>query len=176
MSRILPLLAILAPLSVWAQLKPPVQHTRPITDPSMIVMDRGVQVEVLASERAAVRMDALGRAIVHHVIHTHPDTPISPLHRGVVFNHAMQQQGYITGEIAFQTKDGQPFRPGDGLYPGLKKLGSTALYEVSARTPLEFVELMKRLQAREDVQNVEPVIIYGPTDPPTGNQSTNPAR
>jgi hypothetical protein len=46
----------------------------------------------------------------------------------------------------------------------LKKLGSTALYTVNARTPAEFVQLMKRLQARADIQNVEPVIVYGPSD------------
>ncbi len=89
---------------------------------------------------------------------------VGPGQLGVVFNHAMQQQGYITGEISFQVKGGRPFSGNPSLYPGLKQITTPAVYVVNARTPAEFVRLVKRLQARADLDWVEPTVTYGPAD------------
>lgn len=90
------------------------------------------------------------------------DSAIGPLQLGVVFNHAMQQQGYISGEIAFKMKAGQmPSGFPSSLYAGLKKITNPDVYVVNTRTPAEFVTVLKRLQARGDLEWVEPTIIYG---------------
>src|SRR5258708_17766166 len=120
--------------------------------------------------RSAPVPDALGRRILHQVTRASASSPINDQHLGVVFNHTMQQQGYTTGEIAFQSKTGKA--PADGTtLPGLKRLTAGGLYVVRARTPSEFVSLTKQLQARADVAWVEPVVIYGPSAGATSSQS-----
>jgi len=47
------------------------------------------------------------------------------------------------------------------LYPGLKKITNPEVYVVNARTPAEFMAVLKRLQARGDLEWVEPTVIYG---------------
>jgi hypothetical protein len=81
---------------------------------------------------------------------------------GVVFNHAMQVQGYITGEVAFKMKGTPQATNGFlvSLYPGLARLTGPNVYVVRARTPAEFVAVTKRLQARADVEWVEPIVTY----------------
>ena len=79
----------------------------------------------------------------------------------------MQVQGYITGEIAFKMKDGVQAtdRLDPASYPGLAKVTNPNVYLVVARTPPEFVELTKRLQARTDMEWVEPMVTYGAVQP-----------
>ena len=75
----------------------------------------------------------------------------------------MQVQGYITGEIAFKMKGGAQAtdRLDPTSYPGLAKLTNPNVYVVVARTPAEFLKLVKRLQGRNDMEWVEPVVTYG---------------
>jgi hypothetical protein len=148
-----------------ADLQAPARMLQSVTDPSLVVMDRGAKLEVFPTKRATAQTDGSGRTVSHHVATASADAPIGQHQLGVVFNHALQQQGYITGEIAFKMKAGYS---GTGLshslYPGLKKITSPEVYVVNARTPAEFLSLMKRLQGRHDVEWVEPTVVYAPVD------------
>lgn len=145
-----------------ADLTAPVRTIAPITDPTMVVIDRGAKLEVFPLKRAVPATDSAGRAVMHHVLRARAEAAIGPQQLGVVFNHAMQQQGYISGEIVFKLKVGHT---ADGfsslLYPGLKKITNPEVYVVNARTPAEFIKVFKRLQARSDVEWVEPSVVYG---------------
>jgi hypothetical protein len=147
-----------------AQLRPPERTLHPVTDPSMVVMDRGAKLEVFPDKRATPRADVAGGGSSHHVTTASADAPIGPQQLGVVFNHAMQQQGYITGEITFKVKGGHAFSDSSTSYPGLKLIVAPATYVVTARTPTEFIDVLKRLQARPDLEWVEPTVTYGPAE------------
>jgi hypothetical protein len=133
----------------------------------MVVNDRGALLEVLPTERATPSISKSGRHVVYHVAAKDASAAISPKQLGVVFNHAMQVQGYITGEIVFKFKgDSQPPSSFDaGAYPGFAKLTNPNVYLVVARSPLEFVNTVKRLQERTDLEWVEPMVVYGPLAP-----------
>jgi hypothetical protein len=157
--------------SAQAQLTAPVRTTAPISDPSMIVMDRGAKLEVIPTKRAVAMTDSAGRVVARQVTTSGADAAMDALSPGVVFNHAMQQEGYISGEITFMMKPGRQaigFDPSS--YPGLKKITGPAVYAVNARTPTEFIELLKRLQARSDLEWVEPTVTYGGAQPNRATQ------
>jgi hypothetical protein len=159
------LVALFISSSSQAQLYPPARAARPISDPTMVVTDRGAKLEVYPTKRAMVVADAAGRAGMHRVFAAGATSPLGPHQLGVVFNHSMQAQGYITGEIAFKMKAGDAvagFSP--ALYPGLKKVSNPAVYVVNARTPAEFLTVLRRLQQRSDLEWVEPTVTYGPTE------------
>ena len=155
--------------SVHAELQPPGRTIQPVTDASMVVMDRGAKLEIFPTKRATAAFDSSGRIVAQHVTAASANSTIGPHRLGVVFNHALQQRGYITGEIAFKMKVGQTaidFEP--TLYPGLKKITSPEVYVVNTRTPAEFMRVMKRLQARQDLEWVEPTVTYAPTESAPG--------
>src|SRR5215467_15349019 len=155
-------LTLVATASV-AHIAPPHPVT-PVANPTMVIDDRGSLLEVLATQRAVPQVSAPGRQVVHAVAPASPMAPIGPRELGVVFNHAKQVQGYITGEIAFKMKDGVPPAGFDAAsYPGFAKRAGPDVYLVVAGTPGEYVRLVKRLQTRSDLEWVEPVVIYGPS-------------
>ena len=170
MNRTIYLLFLLAvTMPAHADLQPPARTLQPITDPANVVNDRGTQLEIFPSKRATPQYAESGRMMTHRVTIESASTPIGPQHLGVVFNHAMQQQGYITGEIAFRLKAGHTASAmRRALYPGLKKITNSNVYIVVAHTPAEFMTVLKRLQARGDLELVEPTSTYGST-------STNPS-
>lgn len=144
-----------------AQMQLPAQGIRQVTDPSMVVTDRGVKLEVLATKRATPRADVTGRVVSHSVVTASAAAPIGPRELGVVFNYAMQQQGFISGEIAFKLKGGHGAADlSPAQYPGLKQITASGVYVVNARTPREFIQVLKRLQARADMDWVEPTVSY----------------
>jgi hypothetical protein len=148
-----------------ADLRGPQRLLQPVADPSMVVVDRGSKLEVFPTKRAVAVTDGTGRMVVNHVVPASAESPIGSQQLGVVFNHAMQQQGYISGEITFQMKHGRTVTGLEpALYPGLKKITSPEVYAVNARTPAQFIKLLKRLQARSDLEWVEPSVNYGPAD------------
>lgn len=159
----------LATTAGFAQLQPTPRVTREVADPSMVIDDRGSKLEVLPTVRAAERLSTSGKHVVHSIFPASVSDPIRPPQLGIVFNHAMQVQGYITGEIAFRMKDGlQAIEWLDAAsYPGLAKLTNPNIYLVAARTPAEFIELVKRLQGRSDMEWVEPMVTYGDLKPVT---------
>lgn len=147
----------------FAQIKPTPMLMKSVADESMVIDDRGSKLELLPTMRATQKLSSSDNQVVHSVFEVDESAPISPQELGVVFNHAMQVQGYITGEIAFKMKDG--LQATDMLdatsYPGLAKLTNPNIYLVVARTPSEFVKLVKLLQAQTDVEWVEPIVAYG---------------
>jgi hypothetical protein len=143
-----------------AQLQIPPQTARPVADASMVIMDRGSQLEILPTSRAVPKDQSNGGVSRHRVVRMAVNAPINAAQLGVVFNHAMQQEGYFTGEIAFKMKAGEG-TANLGLQRSLKKLGSSDAYVTRARTPKEFISLLKSLQNRSDLEWVEPTIIYG---------------
>jgi len=147
----------------YAQLQATPRVIQTVSDPRMVIDDRGAKLEVLPTRRAAQQMASSGKQVVHSVFAASQSEPISPQQLGVVFNYAMQVQGYITGEIAFKMKDGVQAtdRLDPASYPGLAKLTNPNVYLVAARTPSEFVELVRRLQGRNDMEWVEPMVTYG---------------
>jgi hypothetical protein len=156
---------LLATGTVLAQLHAPERVLPQVADPSMVVIDRGAKLEVFPTKRALSQEDATGRAVIHQVVVATAADPIGPLRLGVVFNHAMQQQGYISGEIAFQMKPGHTASGLSAtLYPGLKRITNPQVYVVNARTPAEFIAVLKRLQHRSDLEWVEPTVTYGAAD------------
>jgi hypothetical protein len=114
-------------------------------------------------------MSKSGKQVVYRVFAKEASAGINPEQLGVVFNHAMQVHGYINGEIAFKFKD--DLQPTSGIdaasYPGFAKLTSPNVYLVVARTPIEFLQIVKRLQARTDLEWVEPMVTYGQLESPT---------
>jgi hypothetical protein len=134
-------------------------------------MDRGAKLEIFPTQRAVPQSDNSGRESIQGVMTVSADSGIGPLELGVVFNHAMQQQGYISGEIAFKMKTGLMLSGfSASLYPGLKKIVSPEVYVVNTRTPAEFMTVLKRLQARGDLEWVEPTVIYGSSKVGGSNQ------
>jgi hypothetical protein len=154
----------LACMASFAQIKPTPRVMQSVTDESMVINDRGSRLVVFPALRAVKKMSISGNGNVHSEIMADKSDPINPHQLGVVFNSAMQVRGYITGEIAFKMKDG--LQATDWLdpssYPGLAKLTAPNIYLVVARTPAEFVELTRQLQARTDMEWVEPIVVYGP--------------
>ena len=166
MNRILLALTLSAlTVSAHGELRPPERTIATVTDPANVINDRGAKLELFPTNRATPVTDASGRIAMHRVVHSSADAPISSHVLGVVFNHAMQQPGYISGEIAFRLKSGFK-RTGfsAALYPGLKLITKPDIYVVNARTATEFMKVMRRLQARQDVEWVEPTVSYGTAD------------
>jgi hypothetical protein len=158
----------LASVASFAQIKPMPRAMQSVTDESMVINDRGSKLEVFPALQAVKKMSISGKGNVHYEIVARKSEMINPQQLGVVFNNAMQVWGYITGEIAFKMKDGMQATDwmDQSSYPGLAKLTEPNIYLVVARTPTEFVELTKQLQARTDMEWVEPIVVYGPGPAP----------
>ncbi len=157
-----PALIILMSAACYAQLKPAPRAVQEVADETMVIDDRGSRLEVLATLRAARESSASGEGKTHRVFATSQSAPIGVKQLGVVFNHAMQVRGFITGEISFKLKGGLQVTdwPDASSYPGLARLTAPNIYIVVARTPADFVRLTRRLQGRSDVEWVEPVVVY----------------
>jgi hypothetical protein len=157
-------LMLAAAFTASAQLPVPPRPSRQIADPANVVVDRGSRLEIFPNQRAIPASDPSRHRIVHRISAANAGDPLSARRLGVIFNHELQQQGYITGEIAFQPKDGAGLSDMPAaLYPGLRRITASGIYVVQAGTPAQFMAALKRLQARQDVQWVEPIVIYGPS-------------
>lgn len=151
------------PCSLLAQLRAPERQLQTVVDPANVLMDRGSQLEILPTVRAVPQTDSTGRVTAHRLSPANAGNPIGPTQLGVVFNYSMQQQGYISGEIAFKLKAGATAKEFSGAeYPGLKRITKPEVYVVNARTPAEFKSVLKRLQGRPDIEWVVPTVTYGP--------------
>ncbi len=169
---IVSLLMVVVVAPAFAQLKAPQRTLVQIVDAANVINNRGSKIEVYPSQRATPLLDEQHHSVVHRVTEASASSPIGTQQLGVVFNHEMQQRGFITGEIALRSKTG--IVPSDitaSSYPGLKRVTSFGVYIVKARTPQEFISLMHRLQARDDLECVEPTVTYGPTASAGSTQS-----
>ena len=150
-------------VSACAQIVPPIHKSKQILDLSMVIKDRSQQLEIYPALRA--RPESIGSGQIGYKLNNvEVNAPINNKHLGVVFNHTLQAQGFITGEITFKIKGGgEPVGFDPANYPGFVKLTSPNIYEVVASTPSEFIQLFNRLKSRNDLEWVEPVVIYGIT-------------
>jgi len=48
-------------------------------------------------------------------------------------------------------------------YPGLAKVTNPNVFLLVPQTPAEFFAVFKRLHARNDIEWVKPIVIYGPS-------------
>jgi hypothetical protein len=150
-------------MPIDAQIVPPARaKPAAVADPAMVFEDRGQSLELYPALRAAPAVAAGKPGVAHQLFKTGEAAPMGPSHLGVVFNHALQRQGYLTGEIAFKPRgDGVPADLDAASWPGLAKLTNPNIYIVVAATPKEFLQLFNRLKARGDLEWVEAVVIYG---------------
>lgn len=160
-------LAVTAACQAQLQLTP--RTPIPVADSKMVIDNQGVSVEILPALRAQSASAESGRAT--RMVASVPASKFSATSRGVVFNHAMQSYGVLTGEITFKMK-GALKAEDAGLsgseYPGMAKLTSPNVYVVMANSPTEYVALFNRLKARADVEWVEAIVDYS-----TGLQRAN---
>jgi hypothetical protein len=159
---IVSLLMVVLAAPAFAQLTAAPHTLVDVVDSANVINDRGSKLEVYPTQRATPLLDTQHRNVVQQVTAASANSPIGAQQLGVVFNHAMQQRGFITGEISFRSMTG--VRPSDmtaSSYPGLKRITASGVYVVKAGTPAEFISLMKRLQARTDLEWVEPTVVYG---------------
>lgn len=137
-----------------------------VADAAMVFEDRGQQMEIYPALRATPSLKPGGVGVRHQVASAAEGAPIGPRNLGVVFNHALQVRGYLTGEIAFKPKGDRLPADFDAVanWPGLAKVTNPNLYVVIAASPREFIPLFNRLKARDDLEWVEAVVIYGGDD------------
>jgi len=146
----------------FAQLPGAAPAAQAVRDPTMVVEDRGQKLEFLPTLRAAPEMMSGGRIVVHRLTIARADAPFAQKSLGVVYNHTIQAQGFLTGEITFSPKAGTlPADIQTAGYHGLKKIVPPNVYEVVARTPAELKALFGSLKARSDLEWVEIPINYG---------------
>jgi hypothetical protein len=135
---------------------------QPVVDQTMVVEDRGQNLEIFPTVRASPELAADGRTMIHRLRATTVGSVLGPRSLGVVYNHTIGAQGFLTGEITFQPmEDELPADLREAGYPGLKKIVEPNTYEVVARTPPELMELLKTLKARTDLRWVELFVNYG---------------
>ena len=80
----------------------------------------------------------------------------------LVFNHAYQQYGYATGEVAFKFKAVTPADVSAAVGSTARKVGTLDMCVVNTNTPAEPVSLAEKLQARTDIHWVVPAVTYVP--------------
>lgn len=150
-------------MPIDAQIVPPARaKPAAVADPAMVFQDRGQQLEVYPTLRATPALKPGTSDIEHRLSNASESSPMGPRNLGVIFNYALQAQGYLTGEIAFKPKgDGPPVGFDAASYPGLAQITNPNIHVVVASSPKEFVALFNRLKARGDLEWVEAVVIYG---------------
>jgi len=146
----------------FAQLPVPSQTSQQVRDPTMVVEDRGQKLEFFSTLRASPEVMSGGRVVVHRVKVARADAPFGPKSLGVVYNHTIQAQGFLTGEVTFKPREsGLPSDIESAGYHGLKKIVEPNIYVVVARTPAELKALFAALKARNDLDWVEIPVNYG---------------
>jgi len=149
-------------MQAFAQLPAPSPATQPVRDPTMVVEDRGQKLEFLPTLRATPEIMSGGRIVVHRLKVVPANAPFAARSLGVVYNHTIQAQGFLTGEITFSPKGSRLAADLQASsYHGLKKIVEPNVYEVLARTPAELKSMFAALKARSDLEWVEIPINYG---------------
>jgi hypothetical protein len=146
----------------FAQLQVPAQASQQVRDPTMVVEDRGQKLEFFSTLRASPEVMSGGRVVVHRIKAARADAPFGPKALGVVYNHTIQVQGFLTGEVSFKPKESAlPADIESAGYHGLKKIVEPNIYVVVARTPAELKAMFAALKARNDLEWVEIPVNYG---------------
>lgn len=153
------LLACTVPID--AQIVPSIQKPQAVANEALVFEDRGQRLEIYSGLRASAEKAAGTGAVQRRLSKAAEGAAMSPQSLGVLFNHALQTPGFLTGEIAFKPKgDGLPADISAAGYPGLVKITNPHVYVVVGSTPHEFLQLLRRLKSRSDLEWVEAVVIY----------------
>ncbi len=145
-----------------AQLPVAPRASQPVVDPTMVVEDRGQALEIFPTVRASPELAPNGRSVIQRLASADVAAVLGPRSLGVVYNHTIGAQGFVTGEITFQPRgDALPADMGPATCPGLRKIVEPNVYEVVARTPSELMSLLSTLKARTDLEWVELFVHYG---------------
>jgi hypothetical protein len=159
-------LALFISASPWAgsQITPAPRTSVEIKNPQQVVEVQGAAIEVFPERRVTVQSFASGREVMRETAQTAGSAPLVESDGVLIYNHAYHAYGYATGEISFKFKAGKtPVSPLPAVqFPGFRRLGNLNAYVVYARTPVEFIELYRRLQERSDIEWVVPNIEYVP--------------
>lgn len=143
-----------------AQISPPKTTIRPVENPSMVFGTGWTKIEIFPTQRVSISTNSVGIKMMEGRKSSEASrlSPISPV---LVFNHAYQQFGYATGEIAFKFKDGKSLAMVKSIVPGAKAVG-TQFYVVNVQTPADILSMTERLKGRTDIDWVIPTVNYLP--------------
>lgn len=159
MNRILALCILTMPLLAWSDVKPFTLTVKTVTDNTQVFQHRGGDIEIFPARRASVvRSAQLPAVTVASVVRS---TPLSSKSLGVVFNYAQQQYGTISGEISFMLKaNSQVSSVHVTSSSAPKRITTTGVYAVYARTPQAFLDTVRQLQKNQSIAWVQPHIDY----------------
>lgn len=163
MNRILiATLISLASVAAVAQLQAPKRIPMAVKNPDMVMETRGAKIEIYPERRVSIIKSTAGQTAMREVTDGGAAATISARAPALVFNHAYQQYGYATGEIAFKFKAFAPTDVSAAVGSTARKVGTLDMYVVNAKTPAELVSLTEKLQTRADIQWVVPTVTYVP--------------
>ena len=147
-----------------AQSFPPIQpykrEIRQVSNPAMVMQAGRARIEIFPSQRVEVARNSAGTLVMSEKS-SNSAKRLSISEPVLVFNHAYQQFGYATGEIAFKFKDGKSLAMVKSIVPGAEAVG-TQFYVVNVQTPADILSVTQRLKGRTDIDWVIPTIRYLP--------------
>jgi hypothetical protein len=141
---------------------PPTQRTevRQVSDPAMVMQPGRTRIELFPSQTVVVARNRAGTMVMSQKASS-ASGRISPSEPVLVFNHAYQQYGYATGEIAFKFKGRKSVESVRSIVPGAKTVGNQ-FYVVNVGTSAEILRVTQQLKSRADVDWVIPTVRYLP--------------
>lgn len=150
---------------LMAQVSFSVRAAAVIQNPQNVIEFQNARIEVFPQRLVSVQSLEVGQQVMRESA-SGATASLTELDGVLVFNHAYQAYGYATGQLSFKFKTGRaPALPlPKAVFPGFRKLGNLAVYEVNARNPLEFLELYRSIQSRTDIEWVVPDIRYVPKE------------
>lgn len=164
--RILSLLVLVPALSALAQ---PIEPPRrvliaPEAQSEWTILRSASPIELLPELRIRVAPPTGGQRVQKLDIKrsSAQEPSINLGQYGVVFNHAMQAYGALTGEVSFRA-DGPAAADVAAQAAGLKNLvrmGSSDYYVGHAHSPEQLRDALQRLRALPSVQDAQWVVIY----------------
>ena len=158
----LTLIAIFA-MEGAAQISPPIREVRAITDAKMVIESGWTKIEVFPAQRVGLTTNSSGIRVMTEQ-RTASSSRVLAREPVLVFNHAYQQFGYATGEIAFKFKGDKPLSTVKSIVPGAEAVG-TQFYVVNVQTPAAILGVTNQLKARSDIDWVIPTVRYLPLAP-----------
>lgn len=158
-------LLLLVPALSAAQLMPRPPRELPAADPSWSLQQHSSQLELLPALRTRLSApDPQGRVRPQQLRAAAADeASIGDGQYGLVFNHAMQSYGALSGEIAFRVRPGQSAEALAQLagLDALQSLGQGGRHVARVRSPQALRDSLQRLRAQPGVVEAQWVVIYG---------------
>jgi len=133
---------------------------RAVKDSAMVIQPGRARIEIFPTQRVEMMTDRAGTRVMTEkaanagAILT-ADQPV------LIFNHAYQQFGYATGEIAFKFKGIKTLDSVKASVPGAEAVGNQ-FYVVVVQTPEAILRVTNQLKARSDIDWVIPTVRYLP--------------